>query len=249
MTSSEAAHVDPTHAHGPHAFPSTIWSQVLATGRGPSRDRLGELAERYWWPVHAYVRARWGRSHEDATDLTQEFFAWILERDWIDRADPGRGRFRAFVKTSLENFLTDETRRAGRLKRGGDRAHLSLSADDRGEPPPELVDVSGRAPEDVLDDAWRRALVERATELLEAEYERVGKPRVFAVFRAYFLDESDDSTYADLAERHGIRETDVSNDLQHAKRRYREVLRRVVLDTVADPAALADELEWLFGGA
>lgn len=229
------------------AFPSTHWSRLLSLGGGrESRRRAWDsLASSYWRPVFAYVRARWARTQEEALECTQEFFLHLLEGDVLERADPAKGRFRAFVKVSLANFVRDLERKRRTLKRGGARTFLSLGLSP-GEPALELPDPAAFGPEEALDRVWRHELIERATSALETELESQGKSRAFRVFRSYFLSEVD-LDYATLAERHGIKSSDVSNDLQLAKRRFRSVLRAVVADTVADTEELEAELRWLFG--
>ncbi len=230
-------------------FPTTRWSLVLGgAAAGPDaehrRAALEALARTYWRPIHAYVRSRTGKSIEDSKDLAQDFFLHLLESDLVARADPSRGRFRAFVKVALRNFLTDSARRALAAKRGGGRAVVRIDADDA---PFDIEDGAARSPEEILDDAWRAELLARATEELEAVLRDEDAETVFAVFRDYVLD-GDEVDHATLAARHGIERHTVSNHLQRAKRRYREVLRALVAETTGgDLADLDDELRWLLG--
>lgn len=239
---------DTSLARGERRFPSTCWTALLEGASAPGAVApayLESLARRYWRPVYAYVRTRWSHTNEDAKDLTQEFFVWILESGLIGRADPARGRFRALVKVALERFLTDAARRRSRRKRGGDRTVTSLAAPDEGGRELELPDPRGRRPEEILDDAWRREIVQHAVQALEDGYRCEGRPLYYAVFRDYFL--SDEGlSYAQVAARHGLSRADVSNYLMHAKRRYRRVLRQAVADTVEGTDALQQELDWLF---
>jgi len=240
---------------GERAFPNTRWSLVLAGPRAADaaarRAALEELAKSYWGPIRAYVRARWSRSQADAEDGAQAFFAWMLASDFLERATPERGRFRSYVKTALEHFLTDAERKRQALKRGGGRMHVPIAgggagAEDAEDGALELADPSGRSPEDALDEAWRAELLERAAERLERELVDQGKAAVFAVFRDYFLTDSE-LDYAALAQRHGIAPTNVSNYLALAKKRYRWHLRNAVMETVHDSEGLALELRWLLG--
>ena len=230
------------------AFPATRWSLLLDGASQPKKRReLWEsLATTYWKPVYGYVRARWAKTQDDALDLTQEFFLWMLESGLVHRADPERGRFRAFVKTSLANFLTDLERKRGAQKRGGDRAALSLHGDDA-EPVPELPDTTGRTPDEVLDELWRTELLERAVAALREELEQSGKRTYFDVFRLYFLDD-EKLDYAAVAARFDLTTTDVSNYLSYVKRRYRLQLERAVLETVGDRSELEAEVAWLLEG-
>jgi RNA polymerase sigma-70 factor (ECF subfamily) len=222
---------------------------VLGAGQEGSvagRD-LEELARAYWRPVFGFVRATSAHTDEEARDRTQDFFVWMIESRFLGRADPGRGRFRAFLKTSLRNFLAGQARTAKAQKRGGGRRHVALEAFAGADGAVELPDLRGRTPEDVLDELWRTALVERSTAALENELREQGKATYFAVFRDYFLAAEDDLDYRAVAQRHGITTTDVSNYLMYAKKRYRALLQAAVRETVADPEELRAELLWLFG--
>lgn len=222
------------------AFPSTRWSRILA----PAGERdLDALARAYALPIEAWLARRFARRAEDARDLAQEAFAWLLQTRLLDKADPARGRFRAFLKTALANFAIERLRRERAQKRGGGVAAASF--DDVGEP----ADPRGRTPDQELDDAWRRELLTKARQMLQQELESGGRAVYWALFHDWYLAEADDVDHATLAARHGITRTDVSNWLDHGKRRFRALLRQVVADTVSSPHELEDELRWLFGSA
>lgn len=227
--------------HAP--FPSTIWAQFLDTRSG---SNLAHLAERYWKPIFAFIRARHSGSVDDAFDLTQEFFVRMMETDFADRADPVRGRFRAYVKAALKNFLSHEARDRRRLKRGGGKRLLSFNA---GADLPDPPDPGAATPEAALDEAWRREVVLRARARLDAELRASGKHVYADVFREYYLDQSDDVDYEALAAKHRISRSDVSNYLIHAKRAFREILTDLVAETVHGPEDLREELRSLFGGS
>ena len=234
-----------TSRGGRPAFPTTCWSRIL--GPGPADRDLEALARAYWRPVYGAVRAR-GWSHEDAVDATQDFFAWMMQRDLLGRVDPARGRFRAFLKTALANFLIDSHRRDSALKRGGGRAVLRIDHEHDERASLDLVDYAGQTPDALLDQLWRAALVERATDALEQELRGQGRGTYFDVFRDYFLS-ADDLDYTAVAKRYGITNAHVSNYLQHAKKRYRLLLRAAVQETVSNPEDFEEELTWLFGGS
>lgn len=226
-------------------FPSTCWSRLAAGDEAAAGRALEVLAQAYWRPIAAFVRARWARTDDEARDATQEFFVWMLESGFLRRADPARGRFRGFVKTCLRNFLQDRERARRAWKRGGQHAVLSLDGAGENDPTPEPADPRAGEPDEALDAAWRRELLARASEALEAELAGRGKPVVFAVFRDFYLADLD-LDYAALAARHGITTVDVSNHLMLAKRRYRALLRSAVLETVGSDEELRAELAWLF---
>ena len=220
------------------AFPSTQWSRILAPGG--ARD-LDALARAYWRPIRAWLGARLRCSDADADDLAQEAFAWILTTDLFDKADPARGRFRGFLKRSLHNFAIDRVRRVQAQKRGGGRAPDAL--DGTAEP----ADPHARTPDEVLDEAWRRELLQQAQERLQRELQGGPRAAQYELFRDYFLTDGDEPDHATLAARYGISRTDVSNWLDSAKRRYRAILREIVRETVGTGDDLQEELRWLFG--
>lgn len=230
-----------------HAFPSTRWSRILGTGsKSGTLPDVESLAKAYWRPVYGYVRSRFAKTEEEAVDCTQDFFLWMIERGFLGRADPARGRFRGFLKVSLRNFLSDRDRKARAQRRGGDRLHLRLdfASDDL---PALEPDAKSQTPDEILDDLWRSTLVERATETLEQELQALGKQTYFAVFRDYFLSSEEGLDYEGVANRYEISTVQVSNYLAHAKKRYRHLLRAAVMETVSNPEELEEELRWLFG--
>jgi RNA polymerase sigma-70 factor (ECF subfamily) len=228
----------PPPAHGT-SFPSTRWSRLLAA---PGERDLEALARAYWRPIRAWLAARFRLRDDDADDLAQEAFAWLLATRLLDKVDPARGRFRAFLKTSLARFAIERFRRDGAAKRGGGRAHESLDA------AADVADAAAASPDARLDEAWRRELIERAREELERELVAAGRREHWLLFRDWFLDEGEgEPDQAELARRHGVTKVDVSNRLAYAKRRFRELLRAQVSETVRDEEELREELRWLFG--
>lgn len=222
------------------AFPSTRWSRILS----PHGERdLDALTRAYAAPIEAWLARRFRCRDDEARELLQDAFAWLLETRLLDKADPTRGRFRGFLKTSLANFAIERQRRSTAARRGGGAAHESTDVVD------ELLDPNAKTPEQVLDDAWRRDLVAKAQARLQHDLENSGRAVHWALFRDWYLTDDAAVDHATLAERHGITRTDVSNWLDFAKRRFRTLLREIVADTVTTPDELADELRWLFGDA
>ena len=221
------------------SFPSTRWSRILP--RDGARD-LEALAREYSRPIQAYLAASLRLREEDAADLSQDAFAWILETRFFERADPAKGRFRGFLKKALARFAIEQQRKKSAAKRGGGRVHEPLDAAS------ERADPKVPTPDQALDEAWRRELLERALRSIEEELSAEGKRTYYLLFRDYFLDEGEagaDVDHEALAARYGITRTDVSNWLDHAKKRYRERLRALVLDTVSDRDELDLEMRWL----
>ena len=155
---------------GAREFRTTHWSAVLLARRGDTvraEPALAELCRGYWYPLYAYVR-RLGRTAEDAQDLTQEFFARLLEKNWLAEADPARGRFRSFLLAALKHFLANEWNHANRLKRGGGREFIPLDAATAEElyvlEPSDLA-----SPELLYDRRWALTVLARAQNRLRDE--------------------------------------------------------------------------------
>jgi RNA polymerase sigma-70 factor (ECF subfamily) len=242
-------------------FPTTCWSQVgpgaAGGGDGVTDRALERLASRYWRPIRDWLRAELRLERDAAAELTQDFFVWVIESGFLRKADPERGRFRAFLKVALRNYARDVNRRATAARRGGGRKFFSIdeavdgasgTATDRvaEEKSFDVADPNALRPDELLDQRWRRELVQTALQELEKELAATGKSAMFATFRDYFLDASPDVDYRGVAERNGITVTDVTNWLTRTKRRFREHLLALVTDTVRDAAALEEELHWLF---
>jgi RNA polymerase sigma-70 factor (ECF subfamily) len=224
-------------------FPSTCWSQICRGSKEKSAA-WEHLAHRYWKPIHRYLRAGLG-ARGDAGDLTQDFFAWMLDSDFLERVDPERGRFRGFIKVALRNYVRDRHRREKAIKRGGatwTRALSEVAQDD-------VATLGGeaRTPEEELDHAWRSELLQRAIDQLREALVASGRERLFRVFEEYYLAEENTLDYRAVASRHGISRTDVTNYLTRAKKLFRAHLKTLVLETVHHSDDLREELEWLFG--
>jgi RNA polymerase sigma-70 factor (ECF subfamily) len=235
-------------------FPTTCWSQLgpgAAEGGDGITDRaLERLASRYWRPIRDWLSAELRLDRDAAAELTQDFFVWVIESGFLKKADPERGRFRAFLKVALRNYARDANRRATTARRGGGRRFFLIDGPIDGpseEQPFDAPDPERTLrPDELLDARWRRRLVQTALQELEAEFAKEGKSAMFATFRDYFLDASPDVDYRAVAQRNGITVTDVTNWLTRAKKRFREHLLAIVTDTVRDAAALDEELRWLF---
>ncbi len=228
-------------------FPTTIWSEILprGSGAGDSAAALDALARRYALPIREYLRAALRKDGEEASDLAQDFFVWMIETAFLAKADPERGRFRAFLKTALRHYAADEDRKKAAQRRGGDRRIVPIGDEDG----PALAARAEASPDEALDRAFRAEVVRQALGRVEESLRREGKEAVFSVFRDYFLDPEEKADYREIAARHGLSTADVSNHLQRAKALYRSALRAIVLETVRSAGELEDELLWLFGRA
>lgn len=224
-------------------FLTTRWSVVAAAGKPDTptaRAALSELCSIYWYPLYAYVRRR-GNSQDDAQDLTQAFFARLLEKNVVLAADPTRGRFRAFLLGSLKNFLANEWDREHAQKRGGGATPLSLDfefADERFAAEP----ASPLTPEMEYERNWALAVLERALARLEAEYSRRGKQALFATLKPALVAADDEASRADMARQLGMTEGSVKVALHRMRAAFRESLRSEISDTVGTERDLDDEL-------
>jgi RNA polymerase sigma-70 factor (ECF subfamily) len=228
-------------------FTTTKWSQVLAAGQadaGGSREALSRLCESYWYPLYAYVR-RWGYDADQAQDLTQEFFARLLEKHYLRAADPARGRFRSFLLASLKHFLANERDRAGAVKRGGRMTVVPLEIENA-EGRYSLEPPDGETPERVYERRWALTLLERTLARLSREFEAAGKRAQFARLEGYLTGEQETLPYAKLALELGMSEGAIKVAVHRLRRRFGALLREEVGETVSMPEQVDDEIRDLF---
>ncbi len=229
---------------GAGAFATTQWSVVLAAHGGDSHATaaLGQLCERYWYPVYAFVR-RQGHSPHDAQDFTQEFFARLIEKDWLADVAPERGRFRSWLLASMRNFLANEWNRQRTQKRGGGVAVLSLdetNAEGRYvHEPADPVD-----PTQLFERRWAMTLLEDVLARLQSEMEAAGKAAHFAAMKSALT--GGQIAFTEVAAELRMSEGAVRVAVHRLRERYRELLRAAVADTVESPAEVDAELSYLF---
>ena len=229
------------------AFSTTHWSVVLAAGRGDSpgaADALERLCQVYWYPLYVFVR-RQGHAPHDAQDLTQEFFARLLERKYLRLADRKRGRFRTFLLTSLKHFLINEWNKANRQKRGGGRQLISLDAEEtetrfRAEP------ADNWSPDKAFERQWAMVLLDRVLDQLQREFVAAGRGAVFEELKACLTGADNENTYAEIGRRLGMTESNLKVTAHRLKQRYRELLRQEIALTVDGPEAIDQEMRDLF---
>jgi RNA polymerase sigma factor (sigma-70 family) len=230
-------------------FATTRWSLVVAAGAGDSspaaRDALATLCETYWYPLYVYLRGR-GYSAEDAQDLTQAFFARLLEKHALRHADPARGRFRSFLLASLRNFVANQHERESAHKRGGGAPMLSLEMDSA-EGRFQLEPASTDTPERVFDRLWALTLLERVISRLEAETAARGNPPSrFDQLKAYLTGDEPALSYAQTASQLGISEAAVKVAVHRLRRRFRDLVRDEISHTVSSPEDVEAELRHLW---
>ena len=224
-------------------FATTQWGLVLEAGRrsAPEADAaLEALCRAYWFPLYAYARRR-GYAPEDATDLTQEFFARLIEKSFLESANPERGRFRTFLLTIFQRFLAKDFERAQAEKRGGGRTILSLDFDD-GELryASELLD--GQTAERIFERQWALTLLGRVVEQLRAEYVTRGKSELFEQCRSFLVNSATVAGYADMAKTLSMTEGALRVAVHRLRERYRELLRTEIAGTIAADQTVDDEL-------
>jgi len=233
-------------ASGAREFRTTHWSVVVAaqdSNTPQSAEALAKLCRVYWYPLYAYVR-RQGRSPEDAQDLTQGFFARFLEKEYFKRADRTRGRFRTFLLSSLKNFLSNESRRATRPKRGGGQLLIPLDAEDaEGRYAQEPADES--SPDKLYEKRWAATLLVQAMERVREEFCATGRQRVFDELKVFVWGDRNAVSQIEVAKRLGMSEGAVNLAVHRLRRRYRERLREEIAHTVDNPAEIDEELRHL----
>ncbi len=234
-----------TPRHSDAWFLTTHWTVVLAAGRhdtARAETALAQLCQTYWYPLYAYVRRR-GRSPHDAQDLTQEFFARLLEHNWLARADQAKGRFRTFLLTAMERFLANEWDKVRALKRGGGSQLLSLDAAEAlyGAEP-----ADARSPEQVFERRWALTLLDAVLQRLEADYRAQGKGELFAMLKPCLVGEREALPYQQLARQLGLTEGALKVTVHRLRQRYRELLRAEIANTVAAADDVDAEMRHLF---
>ncbi len=232
--------------HPRDTFRTTRWSVVLHAGRNDTpraREALSQLCQVYWYPLYAYVRRR-GYPPPDAEDLTQSFFARLLEDQELAAADPARGRFRSFLLVRLNHFLADAWDRDRAQKRGGGAGLISwdgISAESRYQ----LEPLDLRSPDRLYEKRWAMTVLERALARLRLDYEQEGKGALYEALKGCLVQARAAVAYDEVGPRLGIGEAALRVAAHRLRQRYRTVLRAEVADTVSDPALVEDELRHL----
>ncbi len=221
---------------GPPRFATTHWSLVVAAGQGDSPDAkaaLATLCQIYWYPLYAYVR-RHGHNPHEAQDLTQEFFARLLEKDYLHDADRERGKFRSFLLTAFKHFLSKERDRANALKRGGGRPTLSLDL-PAGEQRYRREPADQSTPETIYERRWALTLLDQVITRLREEFVAAGKGPLFERLKVFLTGERGPEPYARLAVELDLTEGALKVAIHRMRRRYRELLRAEIAQTVDTP--------------
>lgn len=231
----------------PGWFATTHWSVVLAAGETTSSQAevaLEKLCRAYWYPLYAHVRRR-GYSPHDAQDLTQGFFARLLEKNWVGAADREKGKFRSFLLSVLDHYLGDERDRANAAKRGGGQALISLD-EQTAEKLLSQEPASYLSPEKEFDKSWAAALLQQGMTRLRGEFEASGKGQTFDQLKLFLEGEANSGDYAAMAVGLGMSANAIAVSVHRLRQRYRELVRVEVANTVASPNEVEDEMRYLF---
>lgn len=233
-------------------FATTQWTRVLATqGAGEdAQTALADLCQIYWNPIHRWLRREY--PEDQAQELTQAFFARLLSGNGVRNAHPERGRFRSFLLGALKHFLADERDRSQSLKRGGGQQAESLdaltSSDTSSEaalPRMEIADPQSEPSDALFDREWAVALMTRTVTQLEAEFRTEGKELQFTVLKTWLGGEPQLISQLEAARALGMSEGSVKVAIHRLRKRFRELIRREILETVEDVGRVDEELRYL----
>jgi RNA polymerase sigma-70 factor (ECF subfamily) len=228
------------------AFVTTRWTQVI-NSRGDSpdaRQALSDLCAAYYAPVVAFLRHE-GRDEDTARELAHEFFAQVLERTSFDRADPQRGRFRSYLLGALKHFLANRRVHQLREKRGFGAIHEPLPQETDTTLSPGVADPASPSPDAVFDRAWALSVLERAFAVLTSESKQAGALRQFETLKPWLTGDGTGRPQAEVARELGLNEGAIRVAIHRLRRRFREVVKAEIAQTVSEPADVADELRHL----
>ncbi|MFZ2278654.1 MAG: sigma-70 family RNA polymerase sigma factor [Prosthecobacter sp.] len=225
-------------SHSP-LFATTRWSVVLAAKHQDSQQAMETLCRAYWYPLYAYVR-RDGHTPHDAQDLTQEFFARLVEKDWLRAAGPEHGRFRTFLLVAMKRFLINEWHKSSSQKRGGHITHVPLDAEDaerRFASEPDL------APDAMFERRWAMTLLEQTLNSLEAEFAASSKAGDFQALKHCLTLDRGSISYPELAAQIGCSEGAARVAVHRMRKRFRELFRTSIASTLAEGEDVDMELQ------
>jgi DNA-directed RNA polymerase specialized sigma24 family protein len=224
------------------AFVTTRWTVVLKAGEGGDvggDEAMAQLCRMYWYPLYGYVR-RSGFSQHDAEDLTQEFFARLLAKNYIGDVDREKGKFRSFLLACLKHFLSNERKHARRLKRGGGQAFVPLD-DDSVETRYLAEAAIDLTPGKLFDRCWALTVLTRVLEALRREHLEAGKGASFECLKPFLTADETQPAQARLATELGMTPAALKMAVSRLRRRYRELLRATIAETVVNPADVEEE--------
>ncbi len=208
-----------------------------------ARRALDELAQMYWFPLYAYSRQQ-GKTADEAEDLTQTFFARLIEKNTLRDVRQEKGRFRSFLLTSFKNFVINEYKKTQALKRGGGRVVYldAMDAEHRYQQEP----VTDHSPERVYEQRWAWTVLDQVMLRLRAQYEKRGQGALFDAIKGSLQGPSDSENNAIIANHLGVTVGAIGVAMHRLRQRYRDMICEEIAQTVADPSLIDDELRYLF---
>jgi RNA polymerase sigma-70 factor (ECF subfamily) len=228
-------------------FATTHWSVIAAAQGGASpqaREALAVLCQSYWYPLYAFIR-RQGQPAEEALDHTQEFFARLLEKDFLADVDRAKGRFRSFLLAACKHFLANERDRLRAQKRGGECALVSIDL-PRAEERYRLEPAHNLTPEKLYERRWALTLLDQVLARLRAECTASEKGELFEQLKGFLAGRKAEASYHEAAEPLGMTEGAFKVAVHRLRRRYRELLQDEILRTVGNPDQVEEEIQHLF---
>lgn len=234
---------DRTH----RSFSTTRWTLILRAGgaEGSSSETAWQnLCKIYWYPLYAFIR-RNGATKEDSEDIVQGFLLSLFERQDLNHVSPEKGRFRSFLLASLKHYISNATDKVNALKRGGTAPVLSLDWEEAGARF-EISDTSAGTPDEIYDREWALALLQNVLERLRAEWQTKHKQALFDLLQIFLTVDRDDAKYAETAASHGYSETYLRVNIHRLRKRYRELLREEIGQTLKNRDMIEDEMQALF---
>ncbi len=231
-------------------FPKTRWSAIKAVSSENAQEReraFSTIAEAYWKPIYFYIRMKWQKSNEDAKDLTQAFFAVLLEKEYLNSFNPEKALFRTFLRTCIDRFVMNEIKAAGRIKRGGQVVMKSLDFESANQEWREIA-ADNAEPDVFFEQEWLRAFFAQSVVALENELKSANKNLYFEIFKLYELEAAPERpSYKSLAARFDLPETKVTNYLAFARRRFREIALKRIRSLTATETEFRQEVRSILG--
>lgn len=240
--------MSPADADPAGRFATTHWSVIAAAQDRASpqaREALATLCRSYWYPLYVFVR-RQGHGPEESQDLTQEYFARLLEKDFLDAVDPAKGKFRSFLLAACKHFLCNERDRQNAQKRGGHCDIISIDL-PRAEERYRLEPADHLTPEKLFERRWALTLLEQVLARLREEFARSDKGPLFEQLKGFLAGKKADTSYEEAAVRLSLSEGAVKVAVHRLRKRYRELLQEEIARTLGDPRQVEEEIRALFG--
>jgi RNA polymerase sigma factor (sigma-70 family) len=231
-------------------FPTTRRSAILAVRSEDAAERrhaFDLIVSAYWKPVYKYIRIQWRKSNEDAKDLTQGFFTRMLEKEILQNYDPARAKFRTYLRTCLDGYLSNEQKAAGRQKRGGEAVIVPLDYESAEGELRHTEIAGGQSVEEYFEKEWIRSFFELSLQSLKRECEAKEKDIYFRIFERYHMEGEDKLTYDQIASEFGISVSNVTNYLAYVRREFRRIILEKLKELTVSDEEFFREAKLLIG--